>query len=417
LPKTTIVGLSDDGLAGLSNQARAAIETASVVIGSQQLLDLIDDSSSKGVAIGGDLTELTATLEQHQGKEIVLLSSGDPLFYGTARFLCDTFGKESFDVVPHVSSMQLAFARIKESWDEAYLTNLATQTIDKAAEKIRSAEKVGIFTSEAISPTELARYLLNRGLHYFTVYVCENLGSPDERVTKGSLQDIADQTFSNLNVVILIRKTGVPDQASDMTTCRMFGNPDEFFLQSQPKRGLLTPSEVRAIAISEMELRSDSIIWDVGAGSGSVTIESAQVAHRGMAYGIEMDIDDYNLLVENAQRFGVGNVVPIHGEAPDAWRGLPDPDAIFVGGTGRAIGQIVELAFKRLRTGGCLVASVADLENFGELKRIAEESLLLEPQIWLLQISRTNDQLGRSRLAALNPSFLVKITKPAKDGD
>jgi precorrin-6Y C5,15-methyltransferase (decarboxylating) len=313
--------------------------------------------------------------------------------------------------------MQLAFARIKESWDEAYLTNLATQTIDKAAEKIRSAEKVGIFTSEAISPTELARYLLNRGLHYFTVYVCENLGSPDERVTKGSLQDIADQTFSNLNVVILIRKTGVPDQASDMTTCRMFGNPDEFFLQSQPKRGLLTPSEVRAIAISEMELRSDSIIWDVGAGSGSVTIESAQVAHRGMAYGIEMDIDDYNLLVENAQRFGVGNVVPIHGEAPDAWRGLPDPDAIFVGGTGRAIGQIVELAFKRLRTGGCLVASVADLENFGELKRIAEESLLLEPQIWLLQISRTNDQLGRSRLAALNPSFLVKITKPAKDGD
>ena len=233
---------------------------------------------------------------------MVLLASGDPLFYGTSRFLCDKLGKDRFEVLPHVSSMQLAFARVKESWDEAYLTNMATQSIPRVVERIRSSEKVGIFTTDETPPAEIAKALLEQGIDYFTAYVCENLGSRDERVTRGSLQEISKQSFASLNVMILLRMPNVPDRPASLKGKRIFGNPDECFMQSRPKRGLLTPSEVRAIALAELDLGPQSVMWDVGAGSGSVAIESAMLAPSGRVFAIEMAAEDYNLLIENSRQ-------------------------------------------------------------------------------------------------------------------
>ena len=403
--------MGDDGLEGLTKQARERLETAELLLGASSLLEKVQNFRGKKEPIGGDLDRLTRILEENASKQTVILATGDPLFYGTARFLCERLGKDRFEVVPHVSSMQLAFARVKESWDEAYLTNLATQTLDRAAERIRSAEKVGLFTSEQLPPNAVAAALVAKGLDYFHAYVCENLGSPDERVTRGTLQEIAAQTFSALNVMVLVRRAGVPDKANDLAGRRLFGNADELFLQSRPKRGLLTPSEVRSIALAEMQLSRTSIVWDVGAGSGSVTIEAAQIASDGMAYGIEMDAEDYNLLVENAKRFGVSNVQPVHGEAPTAWTSLPDPDSIFVGGSGRGVCDLVRHAWKRLRVGGCLLTNVTTLENVAHLETMLRDELNVEPMIWMIQLSRANNQLGRSRLEAANPTFLIKATK------
>ncbi len=148
-----------------------------------------------------------------QHRRPVLVSGGDPLFYGVARYLCDRLGKDHFEVVPHVSSMQLAFARIKESWEDAYLTSLAGRPIEAVVDRIRTAEKVGLFSSDECPPSRLARELLDRGIDYFRAYVCENLGSPDERVTQGELADLAAMDFDPLNVVILIRKPNRPDRA------------------------------------------------------------------------------------------------------------------------------------------------------------------------------------------------------------
>ena len=142
---------------------------------------------------------------------MVVVASGDPLFYGVARYLCDRLGKERFEVLPHVSSMQLAFARIKESWEEAYLTNLATHSLESVLDRIRTAETVGMFTSEEDDPPRIARELLARGLDYFRAFVCENLGGPDERVTQGELAEIQEMEFDPLNVMILKRKPGRPD--------------------------------------------------------------------------------------------------------------------------------------------------------------------------------------------------------------
>src|SRR5262249_53523215 len=156
-------------------------------------------------------------------QRMVVVAGGDPLFYGIARYLCDRLGKDRFEVLPHVSSMQLAFARIKESWEEAYLTNLATHPLENVLDRIRTAQTVGLFTSEEDDPPGIARQLLARGIDYFRAYVCENLGGPDERVTQAELADIAGMEFSPLNVMILKRKPDRPDVPRPPGRFRRFG--------------------------------------------------------------------------------------------------------------------------------------------------------------------------------------------------
>ncbi len=390
------------------------VEQAEVLIGAKSSLAAVPGGDGKShaerVEISGDLDAIVRRIEAAGNKRVVILATGDPLFYGTARFLCDRLGKARFEVRPHVSSMQLAFARVKESWDDAYLTNLATQPLEFIVEKTRTAAKVGLFTTDAAPPSAVARALLDRKIDYFTAYVCENLGSPDECVTQGDLSEVAGQEFSPLNVLILIRKPNVPDRPVTMRGRKLFGNPDESFLQSQPKRGLLTPAEVRSVALSLLDIGPTSTIWDVGAGSGSVAIEAAQIAAGGAAYAIEMDPEDYALIASNAERFGVSNLTPILGKAPEAWAGLPPPDAVFVGGTGRQVRRIVELAFEQLRPGGRLVANVGSIENLADVREVLLTKTD-DTQVLMINLSRGNDQLERLHFEASNPTFLISAIK------
>ena len=140
--------------------------------------------------------------------------------------------------------------------------------------------------------------------------------------------------------MILVRPSGLTELPS-RTGRRLFGNSDELFLQSRPKRGLLTPAEVRSLALAELSLFSTSIVWDVGAGSGSLAVEAARLAPNGSVFAIEIDVDDHQLIEENAKRFGVDNLRAILGQAPEAWSDLPDPDSIYVGGSGRSVTALV----------------------------------------------------------------------------
>lgn len=407
--RINIVGIGDDGLDGLTRQARTTIEAAEVIIGTRAMIDRFSANivpGAKRVIVSGNLDELLQTVEQQADRRVVLLTGGDPLFYGIARFLTDQLGKDRFDVIPHVSSMQLAFARVKESWDDAYLSNLATQPLDRVVDNIRTAERVGLFTTESISPAIVASALLDRRIDYFTAYVCENLGTPDETVTHGNLQDIATQSFSPLNVMVLIRKLGRADRPSDGSSSRLFGNPDDAFLQSRPKRGLLTPSEVRCIALAELDLTPKSVVWDVGAGSGSLAIEAARIAHQGKVYGIEMDAEDYGLMIENATAFDCPSLIPIHGQAPEAWAELPDPDAIFVGGSGRMVPALVRDSLARLGQAGRIVVHVSSLDSVVEVQKVLEAQGL-RVDVRMINISRGQYQLDRMRLEAMNPTFLI----------
>ena len=412
-PKIHIIGVGSDGLAGLTAHARALLSGADLVLGSENTLDRLPELRSERHAIGPDLQEVMRALETNLGKKrMVIVASGDPLFYGVARYLCDRLGKDRFEVLPHVSSMQLAFARIKESWEEAYLTNLATHSLDSVLDRIRTAETVGLFTTEEEDPPHIARELLARGIDYFRAYVCENLGAPDERVTQGELVEIKEMEFAPLNVLILKRKPGRPDQPAAPSRFRRFGNPDDVFAQSRPKSGLITQAEVRALALAQMDVQPGSVVWDIGAGSGAVAIEAAQLAQPGMVYAIEQDAADYHLIRANAETFGVHNLKSIHGTAPAVFAGLPAPDAIFVGGTGHEVSRLLEAAFSALRPAGRLVVNVATLESlsavYDALKKLASPVRVL-----LVNLARGTEQLETLRFEAVNPTFLLWVGKKA----
>jgi precorrin-6Y C5,15-methyltransferase (decarboxylating) len=412
--KVYIVGVGSDGLAGLTARARDILTSAEVVLGSEPTLALVRELGAERVAVGSDLNEELRVIEANLGrKRIAVVAGGDPLFYGIARYLCDRLGKERFEVLPHVSSMQMAFARVKESWDEAYLTNLATHPLEDVLDRIRVAETVGLFTSEQEDPPRVARALLARGLDYFRAYVCENLGAPDERVTQGELADLAEMEFAPLNVMILKRKPGRPDQRRAPGRFRRFGNPDDVFAQSRPKSGLITQAEVRAIALAQLAIRTGSVVWDVGAGSGSVAVEAAQLSEPGTVFAIEQDAADYHLIVANAESFGVRNVKAIHGTAPAVFAGLPAPDAVFVGGTGKEVGHLLQAAYAALRPGGRMVANVATLEALSAVYA-ALKALAGAVEVTLVNVARGVDQLETLRFDAVNPTFLLAVGKPTK---
>ncbi len=410
--KIHIVGVGSDGLAGLTSQARQLLQTADLVLGADHTLALIQQVPGEKHAIGSDLHRVVQMLEENLGKKrMVVAASGDPLFYGVARYLCDRVGKDCFEVLPHVSSMQLAFARVKETWEEAYLTNLATHPLDEVLDRIRTAETVGLFTSEERSPSRIAQELLARGIDYFRAYVCENLGAPDERVTQGELADVAGMEFAPLNVMILKRKPDEPDRQRRTDRFRRFGNPDDVFAQSQPKGGLITQGEVRAIGLAQLDIQLTSVVWDIGAGSGSVSIEAAQLAPHGMVYAIEQDAADYHLILANAEAFGVKNVKAVHGTAPAVFAGLPPPDCVFVGGTGNiGVAHLLQACHASLRPGGRMVVNIATLESLNSTYQTLK-GLARAVEVLLVQVARGTPQLETLRFEAVNPTFLLSVAK------
>ncbi len=409
--KIPVIGIGPDGVAGLSARSREVLTSAELVFGSDAALRLLPELTGERIPIGGDLPAAVEQVRANLGKKrIAVVAVGDPLFYGTARYLCEKVGADNFEVVPHVSSMQLAFARIKETWEEAYLTDLSTRPLDDVLDKIRTAETVGLFTAEHAAPSRVARELLFRGIDYFTAWVCENLGGKDERITRGELTDIREMKFDPLNILILKRKPNRPDRQRVGAKLRRFGNPDDVFAQTRPKTGLITQAEVRAVALAQLDLHPGDVFWDVGAGSGSVAIEAAALVSPGPSYAIEQDSADYHLIVANAGAFGVSNVRPVFGTAPEVFTGLPAPDAIFVGGNGGEVARLMEACYAALRPGGRLVTNVGTLEmlsaTYAALKRLGGRVDVL-----LMSLSRGVEQLESLRFEAINPTVLLRIEK------
>lgn len=409
--KIPIIGVGPDGLAGLTARSAELLTAAEVVYGSEPALRLLPELRAERVVIGTDLPTVVEAIRGNlDRKRMAVAAVGDPLFYGTARYLCDRVGHEHFEVVPHVSSMQLAFARLKETWEEAYLTDLSTKSLDDVIDKVRSAETVGLFTSDTYPPNRVARELLARGIDYFRGFVCENLGGKDERITSGTLADIQDMRFDPLNVLILRRQPNRPDTTRPVARLARFGNPDDVFAQSRPKTGLITQSEVRAVALAQLDLQPGQVAWDVGAGSGSVAIEMANLVNPGMVFAIEQDPADFHLIQANLETFGIRNVKPVFGTAPAVFDGLPAPDAIFVGGNGGEVVRLLEASFNALRPGGRLVSNVGTLEmisaTYAVLKRLSPAVDVL-----LMNLSRGVEQLESLRFEAVNPTVLLRVRK------
>lgn len=404
-PSITIVGVLDDGRESLTPRAMRAVHQADLLFGGQRLLDFFPESRAEKVAIKGDLSRLVALMKDNLGRRrMCVLASGDPTFFGIAKYLLGRLPKPEIEIVPNVSSMQLAFARVKENWDDAALASVHGRPIEGVIDLVRSNRKIALFTDEVHSPAAIARALLDNGVHGYRAFVCENLGGAQERIVEAELEDLVDQAFSPLNVLILLREQEVVGKPEARRW--PIGIPDDEFFQRRPRSGLITRAEVRVVALSKMRLHEDSVVWDIGAGSGSVSIEAALLAPRGKVFAIEKNAEDADIVRQNVAKFGVANLTLVEGRAPDGLDRFDDPDAVFVGGSGGELGEILAIACRRLRPGGRVVVNAVTLENLnGALEGLRANGM--EVDVTLASFARSQPILNLLRFAAQDPIFII----------
>ncbi|HUY87852.1 MAG TPA: precorrin-6y C5,15-methyltransferase (decarboxylating) subunit CbiE [Pirellulales bacterium] len=387
-----VVGIGDNGADSLSRDALRRVADAELLLGGERQLSFFADHPAEKLAIRDNLKEIAARL-QAETRRVVVLASGDPLFHGIAGYLAAKIGRDRLEILPNISSMQLAFARIKESWHDAALVSCHAKPLEDALDVIRDAKKVGIFTDNENTPARIARELLKAGIGGFLAHVCENLGGAEERVSSWNLEELAERSFSPLNVLVLTKKATAPSfQRRDWTV----GIPEEAFYQRQPLKGLITKTDVRVLSLAKMRLRPGNVVWDVGAGSGSVSIEAALLGAK--VWAVEKNKEDCEIIRRNIEKFDTPQVTVVHGIAPAALAELPAPDAVFIGGSGGEMSEIIRLCRERLSPGGRLVINVATLENLGQAPA---------QDVTLVQISRTRPILDLHRFEALNPVFIA----------
>lgn len=404
----TVVGIGDDGCASLTSRAVNAVREAQVLVGGERQLAFFPQFTGERLVIRdglGALLERVAQLaEEHN---VCVLASGDPLFFGVGSLLIKKLGAEHVAVIAQPSSMQLAFARAGLKWDDATFLSLHGRPLTGLVTRLRRAFKVALLTDEENSPARIASHLLEHGQTQWKTWVCENLGGPDERVRAFPVTELcAVKDISPLNVLVLLRT----DPAWRPPPTIPFLHEDAF-AKRMPKKGLITKREVRLLSLAALQLRADSVVWDIGAGSGSVSIEAALLAPEGRVYAVEIDPEGVEICRENARSHGVDNVRVIAGRAPEALADLEAPDAVFVGGSKGSMEAIIDTALERLRPGGRLVANAITLENAGEIYQSLRRRELV-PDVTLLQVSRSEPLAHYQRYEALNPIQMFAVTRP-----
>ncbi len=404
----TIVGIGDDGCAGLTSRAMNAIARAQVLAGGARQLGFFPDFQGERVVLKDAIAEALgriATLAEDHG--VCILASGDPLFYGIGALVMKKLGVEHVEVIPQPSSMQLAFARAGLKWDDAAFISLHGRPLAGLAIRLKRLSKAGIFTDPDNTPARIAAHLIEHGQSAWRAWVCENLGGPDERVRALDLSEMAKLgDVSDLNVLVLLRDD--PRWRPPPTIPFLH---EDAFAKRMPKKGLITKREVRLLSLAALALRPDAVVWDIGAGSGSVAIEAALLAFEGRVYAIELDPEGVAICEENLRTHGVDNVRVVAGRAPEALADLEAPDAVFVGGSKGSMAAIIETALERLPPGGRLVANAITLENAAECYQ-AIRGRDLVPEVTLLQVSRAEPLAHYLRYEALNPIQIFAVTKP-----
>jgi precorrin-6Y C5,15-methyltransferase (decarboxylating) len=408
----TVIGIGDDGCAGLCARAANAVAQAQVLVGGRRHLDFFPQFQGERLTLQGGLAPaLDRVAELAHEHDVCVLASGDPLFFGVGELVARKVGREHVEFVPHPSSVQEAFARVGLKWDDAQVISLHGRLREGLAARLRRLRKAAVLTDPENSPPAIARHLLEHGEAGLTAWVCESLGGADERVRRFTLAELARcGEVGSLNVLLLVRE----DPAWRPPPAVSFLHEDAF-AKRMPKKGLITKREARMLSLAALALRPDSVIWDVGAGSGSVGIEAALLASEGRAYLVEVDPEGVALCRENARAHGADNVQVIEGLAPAALEGLETPDAVFVGGSKGSMQEIIELALSRLRPGGRVVVNAITLENVGEAYA-AFRARGIVPEVTLLNVARGEPLARYLRYEAQNPIHIFAAARPDQEG-
>ena len=408
-----VIGLGWEGAAALAIDARMALEQAQLLCGSPRHLAHFAHHPALQVPwahLNQGIEELKNYLAQGY-ERVVVLASGDPLLFGIGRLLLSHFPPSLLRFYPHVSAMQLAFSRLKVPWQDAQIVSIHGRSWENLMAPLKQgAAKIAVFTDPTHNVRTVAQVIQELKLPIaYQIWVCEQLGSPEERVELLTLEQALNDPRDTLNVVVLLRESS---RRWNPASLPLFGLSDDLFQGFPDQPGLMTKKEIRSLVLAELQLQHGQTIWDVGAGTGTVAIEIARLLPQSAIYAIEKNALGVQLIHQNCQQLGVNHVAIIAGVAPDVFSDLPDPDRVFIGGSGGHLLAILGALATRLRPGGVVVLALATQEHQALVFSWAKQ------QGWPyhaldIHLSRSLAVGGLTRWQPLNPVTLMQLVKPA----
>ena len=408
-----VIGVGLDGADGLGSTVLQIIQQATVLAGSKRHLSYF--ASHSGIKIC--LADLNQGIEQIKQdlkfhNSIVVLASGDPLFFGIGRLLLANFAAEQIKFYPHPSSIQLAFSRLKIPWQDAVLTSVHGRSNDELIKLFKQGqEKIGILTDQVNNPAAIARLYLALDLPLkYDFYLAETLGDSDEKITHfaseelDKLSTLQSDSFASLNVLILIRQADHDNL--DLNSLPIMGISDRYFLSFRDRPSLITKKEIRIAILGELSLQPQQTIWDIGAGTGSVSIEIARLCPKSQIFAIEKTSMGATLITQNSQRFQTLNITVVQGKAPESLSQLPSPERIFIGGSGGNLIDILNICQQKLLLSGKIVMAFATIEHsYQAINWLSENNW--EYHLLQLQISRSVPVNHLTRFTPLNPVTII----------
>ncbi|MFM7651331.1 MAG: precorrin-6y C5,15-methyltransferase (decarboxylating) subunit CbiE [Vulcanococcus sp.] len=424
-----VIGTDAGGLAALPAPLAAVVRQAQLLAGPRRLLgDLAPwwaQQQACGLVGAGDAAPPWVATDQPEqawdpleqalalGQSAVVLASGDPLWFGIGRLLLQRFPAERLRFHPAPSSLQLAFARIGRPWQDATWISLHGRDPEPLAARLQQRPPaLAVLTDPGRGGAETVRRLLKAsGLEAaYAVWLCERLGHPAERVLRLATATPLPDDLHPLHLVLLIAEPLAP--VPDPAALPLFGLPDGLYRQQADRPGLMTKREVRIQLLADLDLPQTGVLWDIGAGVGSVGLEALRLRPALQAWFLEQRGGSATLIQANAERLGVTPAGVLEGRAPGALADLPDPDRVLIGGGGRERSAVLQAVLVRLKPGGVLVIPLATVEALAELRPLLEQAGLTvavsQHQAW-----RGAPLADGTRLAPLNPVLVLRGERPA----
>ncbi|HWR89538.1 MAG TPA: precorrin-6y C5,15-methyltransferase (decarboxylating) subunit CbiE [Dissulfurispiraceae bacterium] len=431
MKKVYVIGI---GYKPLDRLAKNIIAASDIILASRRLHEVFmrytehDHVRERVVVINNvdeTINRIREILAQPHGDQrpVTLLASGDPLFHGIGRRALREFGREAVEIVPELSSIQVAFARIKLPWDDAFFISLhggpdpekrrhLPYVITDIPSLIGRHRTIAVLTDRENNPARIAGVIASSpGTTHSAVrlHVCEKLGYNDERIVTGRPEEIAAGEYADPNVVIIEREGEQAPVVREPLDAGSAGGETRFGLREEEiahARGLITKDEVRAVAIHALRLPEQGVLWDIGAGSGSLSVEAARLSPGLSVLSVERSEEQLRHIGENREKFACRNIEIRAGEAPGALDGLPRPDRVFIGGSGGKLGEIIE-SVSAVMLSGIVVINASTIETFSA----AVEALRAHRfDVGAVQVSLARMKpLGSGHFfSALNPVFVIR---------
>ncbi len=393
--KVFVVGMGMGNPSMLTQAAQVAIAQSELIIGSQRLVDSLDNCDGQKVACVAT-GQIVQILRESDARVASVVMSGDVGFYSGATALYGKLDDFDVSVIPGISSLSYLCALLKVPWQDVHVVSAHGRACDVAG-SVQSHAKTFVLLGGENTAASVCSSLVARSLASVRVNVGENLSYDNERIECGTAQELCGRSFASLSVMLV---------ENDHPLCATYAGPhladDDFVRGKVP----MTKEEVRELVICKMHINPTDTVWDIGAGTGSVSVEAARAAYAGRVFAVERNAEAIALLEENKRRFHLPNLTVVEGEAPDALAGLPVPDRVFVGGSAGRLSQIVHTV-RSGNSGVRLCVAAVTLETLSEALACVRDLSFADVDIVQVSIAKAHEVGLYHMMRARNPVYLI----------